>query len=108
MNKEELNLEYYPRGIVVRLNWNRGNGNLERDYIYLGNNSFDGSPMLLDYENFQKNKATFFDFSNPDLLINNTSVTTHKSLDGLINLDNPKNAVNSSNPHGEMFRELEC
>ena len=88
MNKQEITrkLELYPRGIIVRLNWNRLNGNLERDYIYFGNNFFDGTPMLLDYEGFEKNHAIFFDLQNPEIVINDLAVTTNNSLERLINL----------------------
>ena len=60
MNKQEITrkLELYPRGIIVRLNWNRLNGNLERDYIYFGNmtvgdsnNTLDNLPQPFEYQN---------------------------------------------------------
>ena len=88
MKKEEIarKLEFYPRGISVHLKWDRGNGELERDYIYLGNNAFDGTPMLADSENFYNGTATFFDFPNPDLFIKDIAVTTHNSIEELINL----------------------
>ena len=88
MNKQEIakKLEFYPRGIIVCLNWNSLNGNLERNYIYFGNNFFDGSPMLLDYENFEKNHITFFDLQNPEIFITDLAVTTYNSLERLINL----------------------
>ena len=88
MKKEEIakKLESYPRGISVHLKWDRGNSELKREYIYFGNNLFDGIPMLADSKNFYEGIATFFDFSNPDLLIQDISVTLYKSLEGLINL----------------------
>ena len=49
MEKEEIarKLKSYPMGIIVRLNWNRLNGDLERNYIHLGNNIFDGTQCSL-------------------------------------------------------------
>ena len=88
MEKEEIarKLKSYPMGIIVRLNWNRLNGDLERNYIYLGNNIFDGIPMMMDCESFENNRATFFDFPNPDIFIKDISITTYGALKGLINL----------------------
>jgi len=61
MDKQKIsrNLESYPMGIAVNLTWNRGNGNLNRDYLYFGKSFFDNSLMLMDYENFQKGSAVF-------------------------------------------------
>ena len=88
MEKSQIaeNLEKYPRGISVHLKWDRGNGEVEREYIYLGRNVFDGIPILADSKNFYNGVATFFDFSNQYIDIRDVSVTTYKSIEGLINL----------------------
>ena len=73
-------LEVYPIGTILNITWDRGNGELSADYIYLG--SEHERPNLKRYEK-GKDLTSYkddvsFDIYNPDLNIINMNVITHK------------------------------
>jgi len=63
--------EKYKMWDVLDIYWERGNGELNRKYIYLGNDLFDNdAPILADSEKLNAKPKKFFDASNPEININ--------------------------------------
>lgn len=87
MEREEItkNIGFYPVGTVFNISWDRGNGELSDDYVFLG---FEREiPVLKKYEE-KKNlesysKISAFDIFNPDLLIKDLTVIAYKSIESL-------------------------
>ena len=78
-------MSHYQEGTVISFRWDRGNGELERDMVYLGIDC-DG-PILVPYEEGRKiqdyEEKNRFDLNIDGLQIFTPSVSSHKSLDML-------------------------
>lgn len=87
MEYEELvrKLEDCSIGTVMNITWDRGNGELSRDYVYFGKE--DGQPILKRYDKSRKSLEEYshrdanFDISNPALNITDVRVIPHKSVE---------------------------
>jgi len=92
MEKDEITeaLRFYPKGTVLNISWDRGNGELSRDYVLLGFE--ENTPILKLYEEGRKivkdySEVTTFNIFNPDLSISNLEVIAHKSVEFLATTD---------------------
>lgn len=73
----------YPRGTVINLRWDRGNGELSKDHVYLGRDP-NGIPILKLYREDRENVVSYgddvsFEISNPEIQIIDFSVFPSKS-----------------------------
>ena len=50
----------YRAGDILRVGWDRGNGNLESEFFYYGVNPLDNQPLLVDLKNMGKKPVIFF------------------------------------------------
>ncbi|MBI4116608.1 hypothetical protein HY449_02600 [Candidatus Pacearchaeota archaeon] len=60
-----MNLEYFSRhrpGIVFDISWDRGNGELEMDYVLCGFKN--NLPLLVHYSAIRDENPAFFDIKN--------------------------------------------
>jgi len=85
MEYEELvrKLEYYPKGTVINISWDRGNGKFSGDYVYFGKE--DEEVILKRYEETRKSLEEYsddvvFDISNNLLNVIGVKVIAHKSV----------------------------
>ena len=63
--------EQYESGTLLKIIWDRSNGELIRNYIYYGSDVLNNNePLLIDCQNLGEEKVTFFDVSNSQIKIN--------------------------------------